>query len=256
MSEMIVKRESLQRVADKIKSKAGTTGELVFPEGFEGAVDSISGGDTTAEDGLVDGTLTEYSNPRVTTIRGRAFYYYTNLTSVDFPSAISIGAGAFDGCTTLTSVDFPQAKDIGQYAFSGCSNLTSVDFPQVTEIGQCAFRSCSNLTSVDFPLVTDIGNEAFSGCSSLTALILRSDILCTLKNTSAFTKCYHFLGTVNATYNPEGLKDGYFYVPSALIDDYKAATNWSTFATQFRALEDYTVDGTTTGELDETKIGA
>ena len=34
----------------------------------------------------------------------------------------------------------------------------------------------------------------------------------------------------------------------------QAATNWSTYAAQFRALEDYTVDGTTTGELDETKI--
>lgn len=40
----------------------------------------------------------------------------------------------------------------------------------------------------------------------------------------------------------------------ALVDSYKAATNWSTYATQFRALEDYTVDGTITGELDSTKI--
>jgi hypothetical protein len=31
-------------------------------------------------------------------------------------------------------------------------------------------------------------------------------------------------------------------------------TNWTTFSAQFRALEDYTVDGTTTGELDESKI--
>jgi len=47
---------------------------------------------------------------------------------------------------------------------------------------------------------------------------------------------------------------GYIYVPAALIEEYKSATNWSTYATQFRALEDYTVDGTITGELDETKI--
>lgn len=44
------------------------------------------------------------------------------------------------------------------------------------------------------------------------------------------------------------------YVPAALIDSYKAATNWSAYANQFRALEDYTVDGTITGELDESKI--
>lgn len=47
---------------------------------------------------------------------------------------------------------------------------------------------------------------------------------------------------------------GYIYVPRALVDTYKAATNWSTIADQFRALEDYTVDGTITGELDESKI--
>jgi hypothetical protein len=39
-----------------------------------------------------------------------------------------------------------------------------------------------------------------------------------------------------------------------LVDEYKAATNWSTYAGRIRALEDYTVDGTITGELDESKI--
>lgn len=32
---------------------------------------------------------------------------------------------------------------------------------------------------------------------------------------------------------------GYIYVPAALIDEYKTATNWATFADQFRAIEDY-----------------
>ena len=49
--------------------------------------------------------------------------------------------------------------------------------------------------------------------------------------------------------------NGYIYVPFALIEQYKAATNWSTYAAQFRALEDYTVDGTITGGLDPAKTG-
>jgi hypothetical protein len=32
---------------------------------------------------------------------------------------------------------------------------------------------------------------------------------------------------------------GYIYVPATLIDSYKSATNWSTYAAQFRAIEDY-----------------
>jgi hypothetical protein len=38
---------------------------------------------------------------------------------------------------------------------------------------------------------------------------------------------------------PIGKGTGYVYVPSALIETYKTATNWSTFAAQFRAIEDY-----------------
>jgi hypothetical protein len=75
-----------------------------------------------------------------------------------------------------------------------------------------------------------------------------------LSGTNAFTDCYHFHGTTDLTYNPNGLKDGYIYVPSPLVEGYKAATNWSAFASQFRVLEDYTVDGTTMGALDPNKI--
>jgi hypothetical protein len=84
--------------------------------------------------------------------------------------------------------------------------------------------------------------------------------MCKLSSASTFNNSRHILGIVDATYNPNGDKDGYFYVPRALLSDddakkdYRRATNWSNFATQFRALEDYTVDGTTTGELDPNKI--
>jgi hypothetical protein len=146
-------------------------------------------------------------------------------------------------------------EKVGEYAFQGCANLTTADFPVATSIGEYAFHSCTNLTTADFPVATSIGNRAFQGCGRLTALLLRnSSQIVTLSNTDAFKNCYHLLGTTNATYNPQGLKDGYIYVPSALVDTYKAATNWTTFADQFRALEDYTLDGTTTGALDPNKI--
>jgi hypothetical protein len=114
---------------------------------------------------------------------------------------------------------------------------------------------------VDLPKVITLNDNAFAQCYSLKALILRAERICSLYSaTRVFRDCYHILGTVNATYNPNGDKDGYFYVPRAFLSDddakkdYRRATNWSTFATQFRALEDYTVDGTTTGELDPNKI--
>jgi hypothetical protein len=84
---------------------------------------------------------------------------------------------------------------------------------------------------------------AFYECKALIALVLReTSAVCTVSSSGIFGS------------TPIANGAGYIYVPAALVDSYKAATNWSAFAAQFRALEDYTVDGTTTGALDEAKI--
>jgi hypothetical protein len=47
----------------------------------------------------------------------------------------------------------------------------------------------------------------------------------------------------------------HIYVPSKFLADYQAAwEGWDIHPDLYRALEDYTVDGTLDGELDETKI--
>lgn len=207
------------------------TREEMFLDKIQAGGTGGGGDEASVLDSLIDGSITELTS-NATRIVGYAFFQRNNLKTVDFPLATSIDSTAFHSCTRLTTVDFPTVTSISNNVFSGCSKLVNVGFS----------------------LVESIGSSAFSNCYNLTTLILRSTTRATLSNTNAFNNCYHFHGTVNATYNPDGLKDGYIYVPKALIEDYKAATNWSNFATQFRALEDYTVDGTITGELDETKI--
>lgn len=113
----------------------------------------------------------------------------------------------------------------------------------VTSVGEYAFYKCSKLTTANFPVAMSIGSNAFRSCSSLTTLILRSETTATLSNTNALGSTLIASGT------------GYIYVPRALIEGYKVVSNWSTYAAQFRALEDYTVDGTITGELDPAKTG-
>ena len=49
-------------------------------------------------------------------------------------------------------------------------------------------------------------------------------------SSDAFNNCYHFTGTTDETYNPQGLKDGRIYVPDDKVDALKTATNWSTYA--------------------------
>jgi hypothetical protein len=114
------------------------------------------------------------------------------------------------------------------YAFKNCSKLTSVNFPAATSIGNEAFDGCRELTSVNFPAATSIGTYAFDGCSKLTSVILRNtSSVVTIYNTNVFTNTPIKSGT------------GYIYVPAALVDSYKAATNWSAYAAQIRAIEDY-----------------
>ena len=149
--------------------------------------------------------------------------------------------GMIDG--TITEIE-SQAESIGEYAFYKRPSLTTANFPVVTSIGSFAFGYCSSLTTVDFPAATSIGDYTFYNCTSLKALILRkSDAICTLLSSSAFT-----------TSTPIASGTGYIYVPRSVIDSYKSTAPWSGVASQFRALEDYTVDGTITGALDESKI--
>jgi hypothetical protein len=249
---------------------------------------SGGGDNTNLLESLIDRSITEVSS-NVTNIPRYMFYRCTALTVANFPAATSIDMNAFDSCTSLTTINFPVVTYISSNVFINCGfdtadfpfvkgqiltgsfgnnpNLKEINFPLVTEIGYNAFGNCTALEKVVFPSVTFV--NGFRGCknlieadfpvaekvsgyfsfcgSGIERLILRNtNVMAPLDDGTAF----HY---INET-TPIHKGTGYIYVPKALIEDYKAATNWSVYALQFRALEDYTVDGTTTGALDETKI--
>lgn len=249
-------------IADAIREKTGESGTLTL-DGMAAAIAGIeAGGDTSMEDGLIARNIGEYRNDRVKKIGECAFYYYDTLDkvyfplvekiesqafyycsaldAVDFPKVTSIGEHVFNNCKSMTAANFPLATTVGTYAFRYCERLTSVNLPKITKINEGVFESCKALATIEFPLVSSIGKYAFSYCHSLTSLVLRySGGVCTLSNTNAFNRCHHILGTTDSTYNPNGLKDGYIYVPDTLVDSYKAATNWSTYASQIKPLSEY-----------------
>ena len=140
----------------------------------------------------------------------------------------TIGEYAFYQCTSLGNVCFPNATSIAQYAFGFAfiSGAVAV-FPKVTTTDK-AF-AYSNVGVVDFHCLESItASECFDRCNSMTALILRNtNAVCTLVGTLSYS------GGVASNGN------GYIYVPAALVDSYKVATNWSAFADRIRAIEDY-----------------
>ena len=120
-------------------------------------------------------------------------------------------------------------------------NIIDIVTDLIRNIGVRAFYGCNFIGSIDMPKLTWIEDRAFYNAASLKNVILRNEKMVKVGQ-NAFT----------LTRIDNG--DGYIYVPRALVDSYKTAYNWSIYASRFRALEDYTVDGTITGELDRSKI--
>lgn len=205
---------------------------------------SGGGGDPKALlDATLNNTLTSIDST-VTSVVGYACRGLSKLQTVNLPNATSIGTYAFYYCTGMTGFSAPKVTSLGTYAFYNCSKLTSVSFPKATSVPTYCFYTCGVLEIADFGAAGSIAASAFAYCDALKALILRkSSAICTLANTT---------NTLKDT--PIANGTGYVYVPAALKSQYEQASNWKTYAAQFRALEDYTVDGTITGALDESKI--
>lgn len=213
-----------------------------------------SGGADTSEieDAFITHTLSgDYVNDRVTKVKYGTFYEDAGLTSVSFPNVTSVESYAFYKCTSLATIDIPQIKSASQYTFAytkppiinfplleTISTYTfayitspcSVNLPSLKTTSNSSFRDSKGITRVDLAITTKIDNLCFYYCTALETLILRkSDAICTLQNTNAFT------GT------PIAKGTGYIYVPNELVEEYKVATNWSTFANQIKPLSELEV---------------
>lgn len=184
------------------------------------------------------------------------FYDCRNLTSVplfDLSSATDTSY-MFSGCSSLTTVplfDLSKVKNMTAM-FRSCTSLTTIpqlDFSNVTSAGnmfqQCynlttipqlnfssvtstsyMFDGCKKLTTLDFSNIKKISSY-FANLSKLSTLIIRNPTtLAVLDSTTAFR------------YTPIASGTGYIYVPDDLVDSYKQATNWSTFAAQIKPLSE------------------
>jgi hypothetical protein len=150
------------------------------------------------------------------------------ITEYSNPTLTAIGNYAFAGCKYLESIDLPVLVNMsGNYGFAECSALTSVNFPVLKEASNNGFRQCSKLARAEFGAITYIRSNVFYQCTSLETLIIRTPTMCNLGSGTVLTNSLIEKGT------------GYVYVPATLVESYKAATNWSKYAAQIRAIEDY-----------------
>ena len=162
-------------------------------------------GDEALADSIIERTITEFKDDHVLTVGHGAFYY----------------------CTALTTVDLPEATKIDGSSFANCTSLTSVSLPKVQTMNGYCFRNCTSLSFLDFPVLSSIGYSEFHSCTALEVLILRNTEQVCKQSSGAFS------------FSKIEKGEGFIYVPAALVDAYKVATNWSTYADHIRAIEDY-----------------
>lgn len=271
-TEYLTNDIELTSVADAIRAKGGTSGALVYPDGFVSAINAITTGSGSDDvlNSIIDRSIAgKYENNTVESIGDSAFTSCEKLTAITIGAVKSIGREAFENCFNLTTVNAPEATSIGNTAFYFCSRLSTIFAPKTTTIGQTAFSACENLQKAEFPVLKTIGGRAFNGtglknvnyplitsipysaferCDSLikadftnvtsigSSAFYKATVLETviLRGSSVATLASSvFSGT------PIANGTGYIYVPSTLVAAYKNATNWATYANQIRAIEDY-----------------
>ena len=162
------------------------------------------------------------------------------------------GSYLFQGCTSLTSVELPSLSQMtGSYQFQGCTSLEEINIPcRHLMSNYYTFQKCTSLRRVVLPQSThDDGWQIYYGCTALRCIDLgkRGTFYQDLPDSALFDTL--ILRDASGTYSlakPSQLSNtkiaagtGYIYVPAALVDKYKAATNWSVYADQIRAIEDY-----------------
>ena len=220
--------DKLKAIANAIRNKTGKTAEMTLDE-MPTQIESIVGGGSSEENQLhstLDGTLTAIDSD-VTKVISYACYGITTLKKVNLPNVISIGGYAFRGCSGITEFNAPNATTVSSYAFYGCSNLLEISFQNISSVAGTCFYQCTKLKKADFgPKCKTLSGSSLAYCSALDHLILRYTDGVVVIATNTFS---------GANF------DGYVYVPSALLADYQADTNWTTYVpnAKFRAIEDY-----------------
>ncbi len=257
MSEF-VSVDRINALKSGIESKTGET-YTDLTAGVQALVDGYGqgGGGEDYLAGRITNTLVEYTNSDITNVTQYAFYACNTLKKIMLPKVVSVGDNSFRACKAIEKYDFRSVVTINQNGFyeATIGDVTDDNFSALYEIYKGGLRSTkivnfvkpnstvkfhatcmeSNnlLKKVDVRAIVWGNNNQSLGfaynCNAFDTFIIR--------RTDAVNVWCGWSGGFSGTAIGNGT--GYIYVPSALVDSYKAATGWANWAEQIRAIEDY-----------------
>lgn len=248
--------DSKAAIKTAIAGKGGTITDATPLDEYAQAVQSIPSGDDTLLISILNRSATtlDLSSLHLTELNHYALCFFPNLTEIILPETLTtIGkCGVYEN-RKLTGITIPNTvTSIGQAAFQFCGyNATTFTVNMsnnVVSVGIDAFRACIKTSSLHFPdTLTTIGNSAFSYMHALTDVYIGTGIQ-TIGADLFMGRGVNLPITIRiAATTPPTLGTGLFiantnykiYVPDASVNDYKTATNWSTWASYIYPLSDY-----------------
>lgn len=191
---------------------------------------AVLGTKTITENGTYkasDDNLDGYSSVEVATSGVDINDYFD--TSKYFPNAFSHYLGA--AVKKIPYFDSSKNDKFEAYFYylENLIELPLLDYSKGTSfVNFC--KGCSKLQTIDISTAncSKVKNSAgmFSDCSSLIKLIINNPVLFPMTH-------YNMLQST-----PIEKGTGYVYVPDDMVDTYKSATNWSTYASQIKGMSE------------------
>lgn len=178
--------------------------------------------------GMFDGCTSLESMPQLITGSdlNDASHIFSNCTALKNVDGLSLPYttsvyNMFHNCTNLETVDNLTLADnanVSQF-FWGCENLKEVC--QLPRNSSGVLLGCYNIQKADFKGYDSLANNCFGDCHSLKTIIFRNinpDYQPSISPSYDWMpNCYHFSGTVDETYNPNGVADGRIYLPASAL---------------------------------------
>lgn len=200
--------------------------------------------------------------PNCTQIMDNAFYRQ-QISELKLPKCRIISRDAFTcrgSIGKIKKLDLPECTGIYNEAFY-YQPISEINLPKCTYINS-AFNSTAKITKVYLPAMINVSETMFSECPKLTSALFDNENITKFGGSAHYYAPFYYASYTNAkdcnlkhiiipkctTVPKLGSVDGLvgnnatakakvtIYVPRAMVEQYKAATNWSAY--NIAAIED------------------
>ena len=189
---------------------------------------------------------TQIRLPNCKTIGEYAFKDYSRsddaIYVLDLSNVETVAQYAFNRAKIWTKLVLPKCKSVGNNAFQEAQfGGSGLEAPMLETIGERAFHSDYITPDVELPSVKTIGNYAFDHTSSVNFTIgpnctyIGNTIFGTMGVTNLFVQATT-PPTLAGPFKSGNTGVQHIYVPAASVDLYKAANNWSNYASIIEAI--------------------